>query len=164
MQVDVSWAKPLWKLRALKTGVKTELKAHLFYYPMAVAMTGSFEHFHSPFRVRSSYWAVASWKWPRTAFPNSSYISVETYDQLSLLESGAHNLLAEVVKKQVLFPSSLSSLISGWIYKNKKQKNIQNKKPCMFLRMVLVEAQDRTWSLNHHFKESYQLTRNTVID
>ena len=59
MQVDVSWAKPLWKLRALKTGVKTELKAYLFYYPMAVVMTGSSLNIFIPL----SEWGVVTGQW-----------------------------------------------------------------------------------------------------
>lgn len=64
----------------MKTGVIIELKAYLFYYPGSVV-------------------TVASWKWPRAAFPNSSYTSVGTCDYLSLMEPGTHSLLAEVVKK-----------------------------------------------------------------
>lgn len=79
--------------------------------------------------VKSSYWVVTFWQWPLTALPNSPYSSVGEYEELSLLESGTHNLLAEVVKTYLL---SLLSLLAG--LKKPKQTS-------MFLRTV--EAQDR---------------------
>lgn len=49
MQVDISYAEPLRKVRVMKTGVIIELKAHLFYYPGAVVVIDSSPNICIPF-------------------------------------------------------------------------------------------------------------------